>query len=155
MKTIIAIALFMLMFVSLTQGQTLPIVIDPNNLPSNVVVSGDTICTFELEDGGIIAVHCMKFRVYPKDFNQRVEISYSRMYSYVWDDTITIQHKIWRCDADYPFSSNERGFFPQDVTEENSVLWNQNKEFFRLPDEEILVIDNNIYKMYPVYPGTK
>lgn len=152
MKTVIIALFVVLMSISSVSAQeTLPIIIDPFNVPSNVVVEIDSIEVISIEDGaGLATIYHQRYKVYPKDFNQEVEISYSRIYSYVWDDTITIQHKIWKCDPNYPFSRED--FTPQYVPADNAVIWDQEKVFLRQGMEEgFRVIDNNTYKVYPVY----
>lgn len=151
--TLLAIVLFILSSVSFSHSQTLPIIIEPYNVPSNVVDEIDSIEIVNIYDGaGLEVIYHHKYKIYPKDFNQMVEISYSRIYSYVQDDTITIQHKIWRCDPNYPFHLTKEDFTPQYVPAENAVIWDQEKVFLYQDQEKgFRVIDENTFKVYPIY----
>lgn len=159
MKNLI-IAIILLVSLSSASAQTLPQVIDMSNLPSNAVIIKDSITTFDINEGqGVGVVHHPTIKVYPKDFNQKVEISYSRMYSYVWDDTITIQHVIWKCDPNYPFTNNE-STLPQTIPgSPNAVIWKEDLSFFPHGDNgggaSFEVINTKTYKLYDRNMETK
>ena len=153
MKNLILIAIAIIISISTSAfAQTLPQVIDPNNLPSNVVIIKDSISFININEGaGIAAVHHPSYRIFPQDFNQKVEITYSKMYSNWTGDTITIQHTIWKCDPNYSF--NNESTLPQTVVPgKNAVIWKEEKSFLPLGDNgdgpAFEVINTDTYKMY-------